>query len=247
MQPVVSSTRFSQVPKSTRFAEFTVTPPSSYNSNASDTTEIVYVVEEDPFLREALCRVLAAMGRDVRAFARAEEYLQHDRPDALSCLLVDMRLSHMSGLEFQGRLKRENGPPVIFISAQVEITDIVRAMRGGAIEFLTIPISPSALKSAVEAAFVADRQLRLARCERQALQKRFSILTPREREVLGLVTEGLLNKQAAATLGISEVTLQAHRGQVMRKMAAGSFAELVRMADKLGAFNSQSQAVTAGA
>ena len=160
--------------------------------------------------------------------------MAYGRRDEAACLIFDMRLPDMSGLDLQQRLANEDCPPIIFISGRVDIPGTVQAMKAGAIEFLTKPVSPRALETAIDVAFAQDRKLRKQRLEMATLQSRFNTLTPREREVLPLIAEGLLNKQAAAVLGISEVTLQVHRCQVMRKMAARSFAELVRMAERLG-------------
>ena len=196
--------------------------------------EAIYLVDDDERVREALSESLAAHGRSVTTFGAAAEYLAYKRRDEAACLILDMRLPDMSGLELQQRLAEEDCPPIIFISGRVDVPLAVSAMKAGAVEFLTKPISPQALEAAIELALVQDRMQRRRRMELAAIQARFNTLTPREREVLPLIAEGLLNKQAAAVLGICEVTLQVHRCQVMRKMAAGSFAELVRMAGKIG-------------
>lgn len=178
--------------------------------------------------------MLSSRGRRVISFGTATEFMAYGRRDEAACLILDMRLPDMSGLDLQQRLANEDCPPIIFISGRVDIPGTVQAMKAGAIEFLTKPVSPRALETAIDVAFAQDRKLRKRRLEMATLQSRFNTLTPREREVLPLIAEGLLNKQAAAVLGISEVTLQVHRRQVMRKMAARSFAELVRMAERLG-------------
>jgi FixJ family two-component response regulator len=196
--------------------------------------EIIYLVDDDASVRDALSEMLTSLGREVLTFAAGHEYLRYDRTDSAACLIVDMMLPDMNGLDLQNRLPQQNSPPIIFISRHADIPATVRAIKAGAIEFLTKPISLPALHTAIETAFAQDRQRRYRHSEVELLRKRFSSLTPREREVLPLVAEGLLNKQAAAVLGIREVTLQVHRGQIMRKMAARSFAELVRMAEKLG-------------
>jgi FixJ family two-component response regulator len=195
---------------------------------------IVYLVDDDSRVREALSEFLASLNIRLVAFGSAAEYLNFRKPDSPACLLLDMKLPDIHGLELQRQLAGGDGPPIVFITGHGDIPSSVRAMKAGAIEFLTKPVNPRDLLMAVEAAFAQDRKARLIRGELKKLRGRFSQLTPREREVLPLVVSGLLNKQAAAELGISEVTLQVHRGQIMRKMAAGSLAELVRMAGKLG-------------
>lgn len=196
--------------------------------------EAIYIVDDDARVRESLWELLTVRGRRVTTFGTAAEYLAYKRRDKAACLILDMRLPDMSGLDLQQRLANEGCPSIIFVSDRVDVPGTVRAMKAGAIEFLTKPISPQALEAAIDIALVKDREQRRRRLELAAIHARFDTLTPREREVLPLVAEGLLNKQAAAVLGISEVTLQVHRCQVMRKMAARSFAELVRMAEKIG-------------
>lgn len=196
--------------------------------------EIVYLVDDDREVQEGLAELLAALGKEVITFDTGTEYLKSRRTDSAACLIVDMRLPDMSGLELQNRLADDESLPIIFISRHVSIPTIVRAIKAGAIEFLTKPVNQQALETAVDAAFAQYRQRRQKQSNLAAIRQRFSLLTPREREVLPLIAEGMLNKQAAVALGISEVTLQVHRGQIMRKMAARSFAELVRLAEKLG-------------
>ena len=201
----------------------------------SSKTQVVYLVDDDPSVREALCELLALFKINVVSFASAEEYLAYSRSDTLACLLLDLELPDLNGLELQERLGREAAPPpIVFISAHADIPSTVRAMKGGAIEFLTKPIEPQALLGAISAAFAQDGIERERKANLVALQHRLAKLTPREREVFPLVISGLRNKQAAAILGVTEVTLQVHRGQIMRKMAARTFAELVRMGEKLG-------------
>lgn len=194
----------------------------------------IYIVDEDTRTRAALSELLVSRGRKVVTFGSATEFQAYRRNDEAACLILDMRLPDMRGLELQKRLADECCPPVIFISGLIDVPGVVRAMKAGAIEFLTKPVNEHALEAAIDLAFTQDRRHRQQRLELATLRGRYKTLTPREREVLPLIAEGLLNKQAAAILGIREVTLQVHRCQVMKKMAAKSFADLVRMAHKLG-------------
>lgn len=196
--------------------------------------EIVYLVDDDSRLREALRALLEAHGRTVIAFDSAQAYLSHARADTAACLVLDLELPGTNGLELQQRLGSGTGPPIIFISGRGDIPKTVRAMKAGAVEFLTKPVLPDVLLAAVDAALSMDRETRKQNSQIGDLHKRLELLTPREREVLPLVISGLRNKQGAAKLGITEFTFQAHRGQVMRKMGAKSFAELVRMGMALG-------------
>jgi len=207
--------------------------PSRWSNVTQKSAEVAYLVDDDAAVREALTGLLLASGVEVVSFGSAADYLQHQRADAGACLVLDLRLPDISGLELQRRLVDERGPPIIFISGRGDIRSTVQAMKAGAIEFLTKPIDPEALIATVTAAFERDRLDREKRDDIVALQKRFSLLSPREREVLPLVVKGLLNKQSAAALGITEVTLQIHRSRIMQKMLADSFADLVRMAEKL--------------
>ncbi len=195
---------------------------------------MIYLIDDELRERDCLSELLDSSATKVVSFRTASAYLAHVRKDSAACLILDVVLPDMSGLDLQRQLSSHTGPPIIFVSRHVDIPSCVQAMRAGAIEFLLKPVNKQALLRAVEAAFELDRKRQQKKREMESLRKGFSSLTPREREVLPLVAEGLLNKQAAAALGISEVTLQVHRGQIMRKMAAGSFAELVRMAGKLG-------------
>jgi len=198
------------------------------------TGEVVYLVDDDARVREALSEFLASLGIEHLTFGSAEEYLAHVRSDICACLVLDVQLPDINGLDLQRQLGSGSSPPIIFISGHGDIPSTVRAMKAGAIDFLTKPIDPPALVTAIRAAFAQDLERRLKAADLMNLQRRFALLTPREREVLPLVAAGMLNKQAAALLGITEVTLQVHRGQIMRKMEADSFADLVRMAGKLG-------------
>jgi FixJ family two-component response regulator len=197
------------------------------------TNEVVYLVDDDARIRESLCEFLETCGIEARCFESARQYIDCNRTDAASCLVLDLRLPEVSGLELQHQLIGKPGPPIIFISGQADIATSVHAIKAGAIEFLTKPVDPDVLWRSIQNAFAIDRAQRKRRAELELLRERFSRLTPREQQVLPLVVGGLLNKQAACVLGISEITLQIHRRQVMRKMEAESLADLVRMALKL--------------
>ena len=194
---------------------------------------IVFVVDDDRRICEALTDLLSTFDLHVVTFRSAAEYLAYPKPDVPACLLLDVELPDINGLDLQ----RQAGPgghgQIVFMTAHGDIPTSVRAMKAGAVDFLTKPLLEADLIRAVQAALALDLAARRKRAELAALQQRLSRLTPREREVLPLVVSGLLNKQSAAELGISEVTLQIHRGKIMKKMEAGSLAELVRMAGAL--------------
>jgi FixJ family two-component response regulator len=195
--------------------------------------EVVYLVDDDASIRDGLSEQLMSEGRRVVSFSSAGEFLDYIRTDTAACLILDVGLPDLNGLELQERLCSSSAPSIIFISGYSDIPTSVQAMKAGAIEFLVKPVEPGALSSAIDLGFAQDRRRRKRLAELSVLRKRYDLLTPREREVLPLIVAGLLNKQAAAELGISEVTLQVHRGQIMRKMEAPSFAELVRMCGRL--------------
>jgi FixJ family two-component response regulator len=194
---------------------------------------IVFVVDDDYRVREALSSLIESAGMRATAYGSAAEFLEAEKPDAPACLVLDLQLPGSSGLELQRELADGSGPPIIFITGHGDIPSSVRAMKAGAIEFLPKPFGDQELLAAIDAALALDRKGRRERAELAELRKHHALLTPREREVLPFVAAGLANKQTAAELGTSEITIGVHRGQIMRKMGARSLAELVRMADKL--------------
>ena len=195
---------------------------------------VVFVLDDDPSVREALSSLLRSAGLQVSVFESAAEFLQAKTRDSPACLVLDLQLPDISGLELQRELAQANGPPIVFISGHGDIPSSVRAMKAGAIEFLPKPFSDQELLTAVHSAIVQDQGARRTRSELAEVQRSYALLSTREREVLPLVVAGLTNKQSAAKLGIAEITLQVHRAQIMRKMGAQSVPELVRMAGKLG-------------
>jgi FixJ family two-component response regulator len=195
--------------------------------------EIVYVVDDDARVRRALTELLEALGWRAETFAVAQDYLAYAKPDLPACLILDVQLPDINGLEFQKQLSRGVHPPIVFITGHGDIPSSVSAMRLGAVDFLTKPVGEAALITAIRTAIGRDRAQRSARAEQAELIRRWAALTLREREVLPLVISGFLNKQAAAQLGISEITLEIHRRNIMRKMQAASFADLVRIAARL--------------
>ncbi len=199
------------------------------NSNHS----VTFIVDDDRQIREAMYELLASLGRYAVTFGSAGEYMAYPKPDIPSCVILDVGLPDVNGLDLQRQISAGYHPPIIFISGSGDVRSSVRAIKAGAIDFLTKPFSTQDLTTAIDAAIAQDRVVRDGIAESDGLRRRFSDLTPREREVLPLVVGGLLNKQSAARLGISETTLQIHRSHVMQKMAAESLADLVRMAGKL--------------
>ena len=194
---------------------------------------IVYVVDDDVRMREALRELFTSLDVPSVTFGSVAEYVAYTKPDLPACLILDVKLPDINGLDFQRQLGDAYHPPIVFITGHGDIPSSVRAIKAGAVDFLAKPFSQPDLMAAVDAAIARDRHARLERAERARLQQRYSSLTPRESQVLPLIVSGLLNKQAAAELGISEVTLQIHRSRIMQKMAADSFADLVRMAGQL--------------
>jgi FixJ family two-component response regulator len=195
---------------------------------------VVFVIDDDPSMRSALEDLVSTVDLEVRAFASPQEFLQSKPRDAPGCLVLDIRLPGMSGLTFQQELTKEGlGLPVIFITGHGDIPMSVRAMKAGAVEFLTKPFHDQDLLDAIHSAIERDRKRRREAVRVAELRERFATLSERERQIMTLVVIGRANKQIAAELGLSEMTVKVHRGQVMRKMQAGSLPELVRMADRL--------------
>lgn len=195
---------------------------------------VVFIVDDDGRITEALGELLEAYGLRAVAFGSAGEYVSAEKPDVPACLILDVELPDINGLELQRQIAEGDHPSIVFITGHGDIPSSVRAMKDGAVDFLTKPFSDVDLLAAVHTAIAENRKKRMERAELKELKQRYLALTPREREVMPLVVSGLLNKQAAAELAISEVTLQIHRRNVMQKMAAASLADLVRKAERLG-------------
>jgi len=194
---------------------------------------IVFIVDDDRRICEALSELLATFDLHVVTFGSAAEYIAYPKPEVPACLILDVELPDINGLDLQGQIGQGNHPQIVFITGHGDIPSSVRAIKAGAVDFLTKPFKEADLMRAIHAAIAQDRDARRKRAELGELRQRLSSLTPREREVLPLIVSGLLNKQAASKLGISEVTIQIHRSKIMKKMGAGSLAELVRMAGRL--------------
>ena len=196
---------------------------------------IVFVVDDDVRTQESLKNLIRSVGLRVEAFASAQDFLRSTRPDVPGCLVLDVRLPGLSGLDLQKRMTEVGLEiPIVFISGHGDIPMTVRAMKAGAVEFLTKPFRDQELLDAIQQALERDRYAREQRAELAELRSRYRLLTPREREVMALVVTGLLNKQIAGELGTSEASVKVHRQHVMAKMRAGSLAALVRMADRVG-------------
>lgn len=195
---------------------------------------VVFVIDDDRMIREGLQSLIRSVGLRVETFASAQEFLGAKRPDAPACLVLDVRMPELSGLDLQLKLRDGGIPiPIIFITGHGDIPMSVRAMKEGAYEFLTKPVRGQDLLDAVQKALASDRSLRRERREANEIRARFESLTPREKEVLELVVAGLLNKQIADQLGMSELTVKTHRAHVMEKTQAESLAHLVRMSERL--------------
>jgi FixJ family two-component response regulator len=196
---------------------------------------VVLVIDDDAGLRDALSSLFRSVGLQVKTYASAAEFLQSKLPDGPSCMVLDVRLPGLSGLDFQAELAKANiRIPIVFMTGHGDIPMTVRAMKAGAVEFLPKPFRDQDMLDAVQAGLEIDRDRRRHAADLSKLRVSFETLTPREQEIMGLVTAGLMNKQIAGEIGVSEVTVKLHRGNVMRKMEAKSLAELVRMADALG-------------
>ncbi|MHC4051227.1 response regulator transcription factor [Bradyrhizobium sp. 25ACV] len=204
-------------------------------AQASASDPIVLIVDDDPSMRRALTNLFQSVGLKVEAFSSAAEIMEAKPPAVPSCLVLDIRLPGLSGLDLQADLAKANiHTPIIFITGHGDIPMTVRAMKSGAVDFLTKPVRDQDMLDAVQAAIERDRKRRDAEQSISGVRSRYEGLTARERDVLALVASGLMNKQVAAELGLAEITVKIYRGQIMRKMAAKSLADLVRMTDALG-------------
>ena len=212
---------------------------SSLRKAILPSSEMIYIVDDDASVVDALSSLLRANGKQVEIFTSGQDFLDFERHDSCACLILDLRMPGLNGLQVQESIAAQTTIPVIFITGRGDIPSTVTAMKGGAIDFLTKPIDETALLVCIEKALEQDRQLRLAALEQNNLLARYRLLTPREQQVLPLLVRGLLNKQAAWELGITEYTVQIHRGHIMRKMEADSFATLVKLASKLNLESSE--------
>jgi len=200
----------------------------------SPEASFIFIVDDDRRIREALCSLLESAGFRTAAFESAVDFLKFEKPDCPSCLILDLELPDVNGLEVQQQLSGIDGPPIVFVTGHGDVPSSVRAMKSGAVEFLLKPVRKQELLEAITQGLERDRVARAARFTLGELRKRYDLLTPREQEVLPLVVAGFANKQTAAELGNSGFTVAIQRGNIMRKMGARSLAELIRMADSLG-------------
>jgi FixJ family two-component response regulator len=199
------------------------------------TKSVVFVVDDDPSMRQALARLFRSVDLEVETFGSTADMLRHDFPDTSSCLVLDVRLPGLSGLDFQGELiKAGITIPIIFMTGHGDIPMSVQAMKAGAVDFLTKPFRDQDMLDAVRRAIEKDRVRRNSESALTGVRARFETLSAREREIMTLVTRGLMNKQVAAEIGLSLITVKIHRGHIMKKMHAKTLADLVRMADALG-------------
>jgi FixJ family two-component response regulator len=201
----------------------------------AESSSIVFVVDDDISVRESLEHSIRSAGWQPETFASAQDFLSRSRPMVPCCLVLDVRLPGLNGLELQKQLVNRQEMPIIFITGNGDVPMTVQAMKAGAVEFLTKPFEDDVLLAAIRGAIERSRRVLLEESDLRALRESYASLSAREREVMALVVSGLLNKEAGSQLGISEITVKAHRGQVMRKMKASSLAELVTMAARLGA------------
>ncbi len=215
---------------------------SSAKSVESTDQPVVFVVDDDASMRQALARLLQSVQLRVEVFASPQEFLQSERPNVPSCLVLDVRLPGLSGLDFQAELaKADVRIPIVFITGHGDIPMTVRAMKAGAVDFLAKPFRDQDLLDAVTAAIQRDQKRREHENRVADLKAHFASLTPREREIMALVASGLMSKQIAAEVGLSEITVKVHRSHLMKKMGARSVADLVRMAEALGVKSAKSQ------
>jgi FixJ family two-component response regulator len=217
---------------------YSVSPPTAARANGvvamPDATSIVFVVDDDVSVRESLELLIRTAGWHPETFTSAQDFLSRPRPTVSCCLVLDVTLPGLSGLELQEQLAERTDMPIIFITGHGDVPMTVQAMKAGAVEFLTKPFKDNVLLDAIRGAVERSRAALRQESEMQALRSCYASLTPREREVMSLVVAGLLNKQIGGELGISEITVKAHRGQMMRKMKADSLPALVTMASRLG-------------
>lgn len=207
---------------------------SADSPSMSPEESFIFVVDDDPRVREALCSLLESAGFRTAVFGSAAAFLEFEKPDCPNCLILDLELPDINGLEVQRQLSCTDGPAIVFLTGHGDIPSSVRAMKSGAVGFLLKPVRKEQLLETIAEALERDHLARTARLKAAELRKRYDLLTPREQQVLPLVVGGFVNKQTAAELGNSEFTVAIQRGQIMRKMGARSLVELIRMADTLG-------------